>query len=251
MSHRCQPALFVALSTTALLLALNRYVGRRWGATRDEVHASMPGDDVIPEPLWQTTHGITIRASAADIWPWLVQMGITRGGWYLSERLDRIVWRIDNPSVDRIVPELQRLSVGDIVPDSVNSTAHFRVVAIQPREALVLHSRRHPMTGIWPNLTADHPGVYLDCSWAFILHEAEGGSTRLLMRSRAVIMSGTRPAPFLVRATLPVADFFDFLYARQMLRGIRRRAERAGRLDSNYARVRRVRRTPWNLQATS
>ncbi len=221
-------AALIAIPAAVGLLLLNRRVGRSWGATSDEVATAMPGDDVVRNPMWQTTHGISIHAPATGIWPWLVQMGITRGGWYLSQRLDKIVWRIDNPSVDRIVPELQQLSVGDLIPDSVNGTAHFRVVAIEPGRALILHSRRHPTSGIWPDLTAPNPGLYLDFSWAFVLKEAVDGTTRLLLRSRSTVMLGRKPAPAWMRVFLPLADFADFIYSRQMLRGIRQRVERTG-----------------------
>lgn len=60
-----------------------------------------------------------------------------------------------------------------------------------------------------------------------VLRDEGDGTTRLLMRNRSVVMLGRRPAPALVRVTLPLLDFFDFLYVRQMLRGIRRRVERA------------------------
>jgi hypothetical protein len=212
---------------TAGALLLNRRLGRRWGATGTEVVAALPGDDVVSAPIWTTTHAITIRATPAEVWPWLVQMGITRGGWYLSQRLDRIVWRIDNPSLDRIDPDLQHLAAGDIVPDSVDGTAHFRVISVDPERALVLHSRRHPTTGVWPDLSAGDPGLFLDFSWAFVLHPLDDGATRLLLRTRAVVMAGRRPAQPWMRVFLPLADFADFIYTRQMLRGIRRRVERA------------------------
>jgi len=214
------------LAAAGAALLINRRLGRSWGATRDEIETALPGDDLIAAPVWQTTHAITIRASAAEIWPWLVQMGITRGGWYLSERLDRVVWRIDNPSVERVVPELQGLAVGDVVPDSVNGTAHFRVTTLEPVRALVLHSRRHPTTGVWPDLSAADPGLYLDFSWAFVLRAVDRSTSRLLLRTRAVVMDGKRPAPGWLRIFLPLADLADFIYTRQMLRGIRRRVER-------------------------
>jgi hypothetical protein len=211
------------------MLVVNRRLGRRWGASAVEVAASLPGDDLIAAPVWQTTHAITIQASAEEIWPWLVQMGITRGGWYLSQRLDRVVWRIDNPSVASVVPELQELTVGDIVPDSVDGTAHFRVASIDPARALVLHSHRHPRTGVWPDVTADDPGLYLDFSWAFVLRAVDARTTRLLLRTRAVVLDGKRPAPRWLQLFLPLADLADFIYTRQMLRGIRRRVERVHR----------------------
>lgn len=200
-----------------------RRLGRRWGATDDEVAGALPGDEIIPNPHWQTTHAITIDAPARDIWPWLVQMGFGRGGWYVSQRLDRVVWRVENRSVDRIVPELQHLEVGDIVPDSPNETAHFRVIAIEPEQALVLHSIRHPLNGHWPDLSAPDPGPYLDFVWVFALREQRDGMgpTRLLLRARGVMQ------PRWLAVMLPVADLGDFLYVRQILRGIKRRVEAA------------------------
>lgn len=215
-----------ALVALGAALLINRELGRRWGATRAEAAADLPGDDLISNPVWQTTHAITIRAVPADIWPWLVQMGITRGGWYLSERLDRVIWRIENPSVDRIVPELQHLVAGDIIPDSVDGTAHFRVAQIEPGRALVLHSRRHPVTGVWPDLTSGDPGLYLDFSWAFVLQPLDDHTTRLMLRTRAIVVDGKRLASGWLKIFLPMADLADFIYTRQMLRGIRRRVER-------------------------
>lgn len=228
MSAHTRRVVGTALVTLGVALLINRELGRRWGATRAEAATDLPGDDVISRPVWQTTHAITINATPAAIWPWLVQMGITRGGWYLSERLDRVVWRIDNPSVERVVPELQHLAVGDVVPDSVDGTAHFRVVQLEPGRALVLHSRRHPVTGVWPDLSIESPGLYLDFSWAFVLQPLDGESTRLLLRTRAIVMDGDEPAPGWLKAFLPMADLADFIYTRQMLRGIRRRVDGAG-----------------------
>ena len=92
-------------------------LGRRWGATRDEVRGPMAGDDIIPRAKGQTTHAITIDAAVERVWPWLVQMGYHRAGWYTYLWVDRYLWRIDNPSAAQLIPELQDLSVGDIVPD--------------------------------------------------------------------------------------------------------------------------------------
>ena|SRR5438128_728348 len=72
------PTLLAAASGALLL----RRLGRRWGATDDEVHRPMPADELIPHPMVETTHAITIQAAAAEVWPWLVQTGMDRGGWY-------------------------------------------------------------------------------------------------------------------------------------------------------------------------
>jgi hypothetical protein len=51
-------------------------------ATPDEVRRSLPGDDLVSDPLCSATHAITIQASADQVWPWLAQMGAGRAGWY-------------------------------------------------------------------------------------------------------------------------------------------------------------------------
>lgn len=97
-------------------------LGRRWGATREELRAPMAGDDIVARAKGQTTHAITIRAAAEDVWPWLVQMGYQRAGWYTYPWVDRYLWHIENPSAAEVLPELQHLSVGDIVPSSFDGT---------------------------------------------------------------------------------------------------------------------------------
>jgi hypothetical protein len=61
---------------------LLRRQGIRWGATDEEVHKSLPGDEIVPHPMLETTHTVPIEASAEEIWPWLVQMGHYRAGFY-------------------------------------------------------------------------------------------------------------------------------------------------------------------------
>ena len=52
-----------------------------WGATDEELNAPLTGDELVPQPKLKATHAITINAPAADVWPWLVQMGQNRGGF--------------------------------------------------------------------------------------------------------------------------------------------------------------------------
>src|SRR5215469_370294 len=82
--------------------------GQTWGATPAEVAAEMPGDRLLPRAQYRCTRAITIGASPEDVWPWLVQVGCLRGGWYADDLLDNFA----RPSVRRIVPELQDLRVG-------------------------------------------------------------------------------------------------------------------------------------------
>src|SRR5947209_18518868 len=86
----------------------------RWGAADAEVHQAFPGDDCVPRPRFETTRAVTIRASAADVWAWLVQLGSDRAGYYSYDWLEKRLG-LDITNVDRIVPEFQKREVGDRV----------------------------------------------------------------------------------------------------------------------------------------
>src|SRR5947209_12127188 len=140
--------LYVGLLAVASAGYLLRRLGKRWGATEDEVHRSLSGDDLVPHPMLETTHAITIHAPAATIWPWLVQMGYDRGWWYTDARWSRLLetslWKAKpHTSADRIIPEFQHPAIGDSVPDGPPGTAFFTVAALEPQRALALSSTTH------------------------------------------------------------------------------------------------------------
>ena len=204
----------LALGAGAAVAAGLLHIGRRSGVDHHEASAMLPGDEIVPRPDWQSTRGITIAARPADVWPWLVQMGYPtlRAGWYTPYWLDRLQWGITQRSAETIVPALQQLAEGDTVPDSPDGSACFTVVTVDPARALVLHSTRHLM----------RPFTGLSFSWSFVLAPRHAGTTRLLMRARVATEPGwARPVLWLVIGP------GDFLNASVMLRGIRRRAERA------------------------
>ncbi len=131
-------------------------------ATRAEKQQPLAGDGLVVDPMWQATRATTIRAPRDTVWPWLVQMGYPthRAGWYVPHWMDRLLFGIRARSANEIVPELQRLAVGDRVPDSPDGqVAYFTVAAIEKDRALVLLSHTHPMP------------IYRDVSfcWAFVL----------------------------------------------------------------------------------
>jgi len=199
--------------------ALHR-AGRRWGATDEELASPMPGDELVTAPKTRTVHAITIDAPPAAVWPWLVQMGYHRAGWYTYPWVDRYVWHIENPSADSVIDELQGLAVGDVVPDGEPGTAFYVVAEIDPPHALVLRSTSHvpePLRG----------RMWIDWTWAFSLSPDGADRTRLRVAVRATY------GPWWAR---PLMDGLvvpsDFVMARSMLRGIRRRAEdRPSRTD--------------------
>ncbi len=241
------------LAATAGVFLLRR-LGRRWGATDDEVHRPMPGDELIPHPMVETTHAITIQAAAAEVWSWLVQMGMDRGGWYCDPEwwnawTERALWSFlsssertgyslrSEPSAGRIRAEWQDLMVGDIVLDGPPGTACFTVAVLDKNRVLALHSTSH-VRYVVPAFLRNNPRVHIAgaFSWVFILSEADAGTTRLILRTR--VNYGPRLFRVLTR---PFFWPVDFLMARKMLRGIKRRVEQSKRQQAE--RVKGIIRT--------
>jgi hypothetical protein len=204
-------ATLVASAEAALV-----HLGRRYGSTRSERSVRLPGDDLVAAPHVITNHAITIAAPPPDVWPWLVQMGWGRGGWYTARWVDRLLFPANGPSADRIVKSLQDLRVGDFVPDGPPAAAcGFAVEVLEPNRALVLHSTSH-----LPSRWRDRAAV--DWSWAFVLTPVDGARrTRFLFRSRWT----TRPWWLTTLGQFVVVPA-DFVMSRGMLRGVKRRAER-------------------------
>ena len=187
--------------------------GRRaqlaFGATAEEEGADLPGDDLVPSADLVATRAITIRASAADVWPWLVQMGQGRGGFYSYDRLENLAG-CDITSADAVVPEWQGVEVGDEV--RLHPEFALPVAVVRPQEALVLH-------GAGP--VDDEAPVPFDFTWAFVLRPADDGRTRLVVRERYGYRTG-----WAGRMVEPVS-WVSFVMTERMLRGIRDRAERS------------------------
>jgi PPOX class probable F420-dependent enzyme len=127
-----------------------------------ESERSLPGDELVADAKIGWTHAITIGARPAAIWPWLVQMGCRRAGWYSYDGVDNS----GVPSADRILPEFQQVQVGDILPQTPTAEDRFVVRAVEPERALVL---------------GDDAG---SMSWAFVLEPVAETGTRLITRSR-------------------------------------------------------------------
>ena len=104
-----------------------------WGATAAEVSRDLPSDDLVSRPTFDATRAITLEPPPEQVWPWLVQMGLTRAGWYSYDLLDNL----GRPSARCIVPELQRLEPGDIVPMSPNGKQGMKVLSVEPPTSMV------------------------------------------------------------------------------------------------------------------
>jgi hypothetical protein len=172
----------------------------RWGATDQEVQGPMPGDDIVPKASLNATRAITIDAPPELVWPWIVQMGYRRAGFYTYALLDNAGLE----SADRILEEYQPPRMGDWMPmaKKVSETTAFKVKAFAINEWL-----------LW-----EKP----DSTWAWKLVPLEGGRTRLISRLKQQYAWKTPGSAIL---TLVLLEFGDFPMMRRVLKGIKARAE--------------------------
>ena len=171
-----------------------------WGATETEANASLPGDDILPAVALQTTRAISVDATPAQVWPWLVQMGPRpRAGVYTYDWLERLLG-IDVENADRILPQFQHLEPGDFF--SLNGKDNgLRVKQVLPERAIVLQ---------WEPAQS---------TWAFVIEPGSDETTRLLSRNR-VPGDG-----LLFRAAMAFMEPASLVMERKMLLGIKQRAE--------------------------
>jgi hypothetical protein len=173
---------------------------RRWGATDLEVERSMPGDELLRPDTPSTTRAITIDAPPEDVFPWLLQIGYGRGGWYSYDWIDND----GKPSVDRIDPSLQGLTVGD---------------------------RIEMMPGLGPVVREIERNHYIVSggetdSWCLMVEPATEGRTRLVSRWRQ-----DWPKTIGTRVWIAIVDPGAFLMEQKMLRTIRDRVTSASHRD--------------------
>ena len=185
-----------------------------WGSTTEEAHMRLPGDELVPRPTFQSTRAVTIIAPPERIWPWLVQIGQDRGGFYSYDWLENL-FRLGIHSADRIVPEWQERAGGELVHADANGGNGWYVRDVRPPHALVLEMA---------NVKAGRPfrrdePPFMEFTWAFVLQAHRDGRTRLLVRERVAF--GKRLAQV---AGSPVG-LISFVMTQKMMRGIKSRAE--------------------------
>src|ERR1039458_5199111 len=157
-------ALPVLLS--AIYLFAIRPSALRWGATAEEVARSMPGDDLVSSPSFCATRGITIQGRPDDIWPWLVQIGYGRAGFYGYDLIENLGSSTGVRSAGSILPELQHPKTGDVLP--ISAVASLVFGSIQPDRYLVWRGAATPIdSSLW---------------WA--LYPIDASHTRLISRIR-------------------------------------------------------------------
>jgi hypothetical protein len=192
----------IVLAVVAIILLLPSM--DRWGSTEAERAAGLPGDELVPSPARIVNRAVTIEAPPEQIYPWLVQLGAGKGGFYSYTTIEGLIG-CPLVNAERIHPDWQNLQVGDEVKMCPAEPAPppYIVAQLHPNQALVLG---HQEGAEWVD------------TWQFVLLPQPDGSTRLVLRTRTTLTGGIweiiRPAVFVME--------------RGMLLGIKARAENVG-----------------------
>lgn len=173
----------------------------RYGAMDEEINASYPGDELVPDPRITYTRAVSIAAAPEEIYPWIAQLGADKGGMYSYTWLEALI-QCPQTNADRIHEEWQGLEVGDKVlmcPDE-NMPPAYLVAMIEENQTIVLG---HKEKDDWVEV------------WQFNLMPQDDGTTRLVIRSRSAaegwFWDAIRPG--------------EFIMMRRMMLGIKERAE--------------------------
>jgi hypothetical protein len=197
MSRRALPALCGSAAAVALFALVYRPWNLRWGSTDAEVDQALPGDEIVAVPSFAATRAVTIDAGPEAIWPWVVQLGFNRAGWYSYDLLDNL----GRKSAVTINESLQNVQVGDLVPLGPGGGLYVKDLEV----------------GRWL-LWGDEAGY---TTWLWMLQPAGSDTTRLLTRVRTHYR-WTHPA---ILFSLLLVEPFDFPMMRKCLLGIKQRAE--------------------------
>jgi len=189
----------VSTVLTGLYLLVLRPWQLKWGATDIEIKRPMPGDEIVTEPTFNATRAVSINAIAENIYPWIIQMGVTRAGWYSYDLLDNLARR----SAEVILPEHQHIKIGDVVPLSPDGKQGMLVKDFKKNEWMLWWENKGDTTWVW--------GIYKEGESAF----------RLVTRVRVKYRVFSAAILFNV-----LIEFFDIWMMRKCMLGIKKRAEK-------------------------
>ncbi len=169
-----------------------------WGATDEEIKRPMPEDDIVSKPSFNATRAVKINAPAENIYPWIIQMGVNRAGWYSYDLLDNLA----RPSAESILSAHQKVHGDDLIPMSPDGKNGLWVKDFGYNEWISWWNKRGDTTWVW--------GIY-----------PEGGAQSRLVTRVRVKYRWFSPA---ILFNLLI-EFFDILMMRKCMLGIKRRAE--------------------------
>lgn len=170
----------------------------RWGATPAEVNISLPGDELVAKPDFIATRVVTIKASPAKVWPWIIQIGSKRAGWYSIDWMDNA----GIPSSSSIIPEYQVIEIGQFIPFTPNQKNGMWVKDFRLNEYILWDDKKGSATWLW------------------FLCSKDGQQTRLLTRLRTKYKW---TSPWIIYYL--IYDIGDIIMMRKCLLGIKKRVE--------------------------
>jgi len=197
---------------------------------------TFPGKDYIQKPIFNLVYEIKIQGKPEDIWPWILQIGYHRAGWYIDTWWDKFIqkyfWTLVvpkeargtyEPPAESILPAYQHIVEGDIIPDGPPDSAYYEVMRIQENHLLLLYATTH-FNYIAPQFvykTKYAPkGAFC---WAFIIEEYDNHTSRLVSWWQAEASMGKGFILF-----KPFIILVDGAHQRQILKGIKKRVEQKG-----------------------
>jgi protein-S-isoprenylcysteine O-methyltransferase Ste14 len=202
--------LWAGFALLLLYTGLLRTIHLSWGATTAELTMPLPGDELVPEARYRSTHAISIKAPPDKVWPWLAQMGWSRGGLYSYEGLENM-FGCNMRNADSIVAAWQNVRPGDTFRMD-RRIPPLTLAIVAPPHALVISDPREP--GV-PSAAVPH------VAWQFIIEPGPNQTSRLLVRWQSAFPPGLVSEFFSKTMLEPIS----FIMEEQMLRGIKERAE--------------------------
>jgi len=196
-------AVGLTAATVGAYITLIRPRQIRWGATDEEAAREFPYDDLVPDPTWSSTRAVTVEATPDQVWPWLVQLGWGKAGWYSYDWVDNG----GKPSAWEIIPEYQHLEIGTSFPMSPFTAMYCRDFQ-EPRWILL-------------RMGAEQPGRDIG-TFLYYLEPIDEHRTRLIIRMRDKYRWLNPP----VLAMQLAVDVGDIIFQWKHLQGVKARAER-------------------------
>ncbi len=189
-----------------------------WGATEAELKATLPGDELLPSPVQQVTHAVTVRATPEEVWPWIMQIGQDRSGFYSYTWAENLIG-CGMPKVERIVPDWKARTVGETIwfatPKHFAGTGRMIAAVVQPQRSLAMVS-----VADWDSLRKGDSAK--EVVWSFTLEKVGERETRLIARLR----SGPPKSKGQHAAAVLFWEPAHFFMERKMLLTIKSRAEK-------------------------
>ena len=191
----------------------------RWGLTREDANKPLPGDSLVKTPKSKFSHGIEINAPVDYVWPWVVQMGKGRGGFYSYEALENVAG-LEIYNAKEILEDYQNPKVGEIIPFGPDSG--YPLAVVNPNEALVIETCEDLGRKVLFEPSDGYPDKYLHISWLWYVEPLGLHKSRFISRNR-VDFHDTRTNRLKFGI---LAEPMVFAMDRKMCLGIKKRAER-------------------------